>query len=170
VSLIHTAFYTGTFIGTFTAQHSVRLLGAKTVITLGLVVISVCSWAIPLAVYYLPHYSLTAALRLLTGISAGLFIPAGSTMLAKWFAQEEKSSAMAIFTVGNQFGIGVAMYSTAELCKVDFFFGWPTSFLLYGYYLNLDHWLKSKLTALCSRSTWLCIPVRVDPAYLQQAH
>jgi hypothetical protein len=37
-----------------------------------------------------------------------------------------------IFTTGNQLGIAVAMYSTAELCKLPILGGWPSSFFLYG--------------------------------------
>lgn len=60
-------------------------------------------------------------------------------MIAHWFADHEKSTAMAIFTTGNQVGLAMAMYVTAELCKLPVLAGWPNSFILYGSHVVLSY-------------------------------
>jgi sugar phosphate permease len=53
-------------------------------------------------------------------------------LIAKWFSTNEKSTAMAIFTIGNQIGYALSMFCTAEFCKVDFMSGWPLAFFANG--------------------------------------
>lgn len=62
----------------------------------------------------------------------GFVIPAGSVLISSWFPLSEKSTAMAIFTTGNQIGIAVSMFLTAKLCQLHFFEGWPLVFIVYG--------------------------------------
>uniref|UniRef100_A0A1I7ZQL3 MFS domain-containing protein n=1 Tax=Steinernema glaseri TaxID=37863 RepID=A0A1I7ZQL3_9BILA len=66
------------------------------------------------------------------GFAQGFLIPCGSLIVAKWFTLHEKSTAMAIFTTGNQIGLSVAMFFTARLCQIPLLGGWPSAFVLSG--------------------------------------
>uniref|UniRef100_A0AC34G2L6 Major facilitator superfamily (MFS) profile domain-containing protein n=1 Tax=Panagrolaimus sp. ES5 TaxID=591445 RepID=A0AC34G2L6_9BILA len=78
------------------------------------------------------EWSLSNVGQIHTAFYVGTFIPCASLLIAKWFPMHEKSTAMAIFSMGNQVGLALAMFATAELCKVRYLDGWPTSFFLYG--------------------------------------
>uniref|UniRef100_A0A915DD18 Major facilitator superfamily (MFS) profile domain-containing protein n=1 Tax=Ditylenchus dipsaci TaxID=166011 RepID=A0A915DD18_9BILA len=132
ISFMHAAFYAGTFFAVLIAHKGSQMVGAKDIISYSVLTIFVCTWAVPFVVYFLPHYLFTSAIRFFMGFAQGFFIPCASLMIAKWYAESEKSTAMAIFTTGNQLGLSLAMFLTAELCKVPFLGGWPTSFFLYG--------------------------------------
>ena len=54
-----------------------------------------CTWAVPLAALWVPHFASVAALRFGMGLSQGFFIPCASLLIAKWFPEGEKSLAMA---------------------------------------------------------------------------
>ena len=62
----------------------------------------------------------------------GFYIPCSSLLIAKWFVSGKQSTALAVFTMGNQVGLAVSMYATAALCKVDFLSGWPLAWFAYG--------------------------------------
>ncbi|KAI1718666.1 major facilitator superfamily domain-containing protein [Ditylenchus destructor] len=132
ISVMHAAFYVGMFASVIVSHRACQIVGAKRMISLGLLVNVLCTWALPVVVYFAPHYLFTSFIRFLTGFAQGFFIPCASLLIAKWFAESEKSTAMAIFTTGNQAGISVAMFATAELCKLPVLGGWPTSFFASG--------------------------------------
>uniref|UniRef100_A0A914Y3N9 Major facilitator superfamily (MFS) profile domain-containing protein n=1 Tax=Panagrolaimus superbus TaxID=310955 RepID=A0A914Y3N9_9BILA len=132
VGQIHTAFYIGTFVSVLIAHNLAQKIGAKATITAGIILNIISTWFFPTVVYFLPDYYYTAALRFVMGLGQGVFIPCASLLIAKWFPMHEKSTAMAIFSMGNQVGLALAMFATAELCKVRYLDGWPTSFFLYG--------------------------------------
>jgi sugar phosphate permease len=51
--------------------------------------------------------------RFFTGIAQGFYIPSASMLIAKWFAEKERSSAMAIFTTGSQ--VSLLLFDLAYL-------------------------------------------------------
>lgn len=132
IGTLHSAFYCGTVLTVFLSHHLAQKFGAKKLISFGIVANILCTWSIPLIVAITKHYIFTAIIRLIMGLGQGMYIPCASLLVAKWFANNEKSTAMAIFTTGSQVGISLAMYATAGLCKAPILSGWPTSFALYG--------------------------------------
>ncbi|CAD5208975.1 unnamed protein product [Bursaphelenchus xylophilus] len=144
ISSMHMFFYAGTFLSVFAAHYFTLKFGAKHLISGGIVVGCVATALIPLTVYISKDYIFTSLLRLLTGIAQGFFIPCSSLLISKWFGPDERSTAMAVFTTGNQIGLAVSMFLTAELCRLDIFYGWPLAFLLYGGsgFVFLVFWMK----------------------------
>lgn len=51
-------------------------------------------------------------------------------LIAQWFPVNEKSTALAIATTGNQLSVVIAMFATAELCQLPW--GWPMAFHVYA--------------------------------------
>ncbi|CAD5206242.1 unnamed protein product [Bursaphelenchus okinawaensis] len=144
ISSMHMFFYAGTFLSVFAAHYFTLKFGAKHLISIGIVVGCVATALIPLTVYITKDYIFTSLLRLTTGIAQGFFIPCSSLLISKWFGPAERSTAMAVFTTGNQIGLAISMFATAELCRLNFFHGWPMAFLLYGSsgFVFLFFWVK----------------------------
>ncbi|KAI6184519.1 Membrane transporter [Aphelenchoides bicaudatus] len=133
ISAIFIFFYTGNFFSVFGSHYFTLNFGPKNIISWGIIVSVICTWMLPLIFYISQDYFFTAMLRFFTGIAQGFFIPCASLIISRWFAEHERSTAMAIFTNGNQLGLATAMFFTAEFCKVDFLYGWPLSFIVYGF-------------------------------------
>ncbi|CCD69300.1 Major facilitator superfamily (MFS) profile domain-containing protein [Caenorhabditis elegans] len=129
---IHTSFYIGAFIAVFPSEFLAKKLGPKNLLSFALLLNIFGSLLTPFSAIYLRSYFPVAAIRLIMGFGYGFVIPAGSVLISSWFPLSEKSTAMAIFTTGNQIGIAVSMFLTAKLCQLHFFEGWPLVFIVYG--------------------------------------
>ncbi|CAI4231280.1 unnamed protein product [Auanema sp. JU1783] len=130
---IHTSFYAGALVSVFVAGNLIGRFGAKKIMSLGILLNVVGTLAIPFAVIFLNSYYYVMFLRFIMGLGSGFVIPCGSVMIARWFPISEKSTAMAIFTTGNQVGIAVSMGATAKFCEFEGMIGgWPLAFFSYG--------------------------------------
>uniref|UniRef100_A0A0N4ZN04 MFS domain-containing protein n=1 Tax=Parastrongyloides trichosuri TaxID=131310 RepID=A0A0N4ZN04_PARTI len=129
---IHSGFYYGSLLSAFIVQGIIPYVGAKRSITVGVIIGITGTIIIPIQIYLYPHFYVLIPIRFLMGFSQGFVIPASAQLIAKWFPIQEKSTAMALFTSGNQIGISVAMYVTATFCSFPLLGGWPLSFLMYA--------------------------------------
>ncbi|CAI2315657.1 unnamed protein product [Caenorhabditis sp. 36 PRJEB53466] len=129
---IHTSFYIGAFFAVFPSEFLAKKMGPKNLLSFALLLNIVGSILTPFLAIHLKTYILIAAVRLVMGFGYGFVIPAGSVLISKWFPISEKSTAMAIFTTGNQIGIAFSMFLTAKLCQLNVFEGWPLVFVAYG--------------------------------------
>ncbi|CAI5437737.1 unnamed protein product [Caenorhabditis angaria] len=129
---IHTSFYIGAFIAVFISEYLSKKMGPKNLLSFGLILNIIGSILTPFIAFSFRHYLLIVAIRSIMGFGYGFLIPAGSVLISKWFPIAEKSSAMAIFTTGNQIGISASMFLTAKICQLSYFEGWPMVFILYG--------------------------------------
>ncbi|CEF68502.1 Sialin [Strongyloides ratti] len=131
-SWIHSGFYYGSLLSAFIVQGIIPYVGAKLSITLGVIIGITGTIIIPIQIYLYPHFYLSIPIRFLMGFSQGFVIPAAAQLVAKWFPIQEKSTAMALFTSGNQIGVSIAMFATARFCTFSFLGGWPLSFIMYA--------------------------------------
>uniref|UniRef100_A0A0K0E535 MFS domain-containing protein n=1 Tax=Strongyloides stercoralis TaxID=6248 RepID=A0A0K0E535_STRER len=131
-SWIHSGFYYGSLLSAFLVQGIIPYVGAKLSITLGVIIGITGTIAIPIQIYLYPHFYLSIPIRFLMGFSQGFVIPAAAQLVAKWFPIQEKSTAVALFTSGNQIGVSIAMFATARFCTFSFLGGWPLSFIMYA--------------------------------------
>ncbi|UMM11677.1 hypothetical protein L5515_000844 [Caenorhabditis briggsae] len=129
---IHTSFYIGAFIAVFPSEFLAKKLGPKHLLSFALILNIIGSILTPFVAIYFKTYILIFGIRMIMGFGYGFMIPAGSVLISKWFPISEKSTAMAIFTTGNQIGIAVSMFLTAKLCQLPIFEGWPLVFIVYG--------------------------------------
>ncbi|CAD6184659.1 unnamed protein product [Caenorhabditis auriculariae] len=129
---IHTAFYVGALLAVFPSEAITQRIGAKNLLSLSMLINILGSFLTPLLAIFLRNYLFVAGIRLVMGVGNGFIIPCGSVVISKWFPINEKSTAMAIFTTGNQLGIAASMLLTAKFCEVDFFGGWPLAFFAFG--------------------------------------
>lgn len=101
---------------------------------------------IPFCAVYLPYYSVFAA-RFLLGFGEPFIYPCINTILAAFFRfvrkngrlttrnfyrMEERSTALALFTSGNQVAMVFGNQIGAAFCKSRF--GWPAGFYFPGFF------------------------------------
>ena len=71
--------------------------------------------------------------RFFMGALMGFLMPAVGGLLARWFPAEERATALAIYTCGNQISHFLIMPLSAWLCQqTQWSGGWPTIFYLSG--------------------------------------
>ncbi|XP_013382624.1 uncharacterized transporter slc-17.2-like [Lingula anatina] len=104
--------------------------GGKHVFGTAMVIAGVTSVVTPIAAR--THYSILIALRVLTGMTAGVCLPALQAMWRKWAPPLEKSTLVSFCFSGGYAGIVVAMSLSGVLCGIDLDNGWPFIFYVYG--------------------------------------
>ncbi|CAJ0584410.1 unnamed protein product, partial [Mesorhabditis spiculigera] len=129
---IHTAYYIGAFLAILATDYIIRRYDPKPVLSVALLLNAIGSICAPFSVILLQHHLYLAAVRFLMGFGSGLIAPCGLFIISKWFPMTEKSTAVAVFTTGNQLGIGLSMIFTAKLCQATWGGGWPLAFIGYG--------------------------------------
>ncbi len=67
-----------------------------------------------------------------TNLSKGVVFPTTAAVAGAWFPVIEKSTAVALYTMGNQIATIISMYLSAQLCQIEFLNGWPSIFYIYG--------------------------------------
>ncbi|KAH7729194.1 Protein C02C2.4 [Aphelenchoides avenae] len=71
--------------------------------------------------------------RFLMGVAEGFIFPCTSSIIARWFPPDERSTAAAMYTSGSQLASTVGVLISTELCMVSLFGGWPSIFYLCGF-------------------------------------
>ncbi|CAJ0570536.1 unnamed protein product, partial [Mesorhabditis spiculigera] len=69
--------------------------------------------------------------RVVLGLGDGFIIPCINTVITRWFPRKERSTAAAIYTLGNQLTSGLTAIIAAWLCTS--IFEWPSIFYLSGF-------------------------------------
>jgi MFS family permease len=64
--------------------------------------------------------------RFIMGLGEGILIPAANALITRWVPNQEKSTAAAIFTLGNQFAGSIGIPIVAAFCASSF--QWPAVF------------------------------------------
>uniref|UniRef100_A0A8R1E933 MFS domain-containing protein n=3 Tax=Caenorhabditis japonica TaxID=281687 RepID=A0A8R1E933_CAEJA len=64
--------------------------------------------------------------RVIMGLGEGFILPANNAILANWFPSAERSTAISLFTTGNQMAGAGGNPVAASLCASPF--GWPSIF------------------------------------------
>ncbi|MFH4976014.1 hypothetical protein AB6A40_002723 [Gnathostoma spinigerum] len=130
---IFAAYYAGTLLIVMPGSYFIDQCGATMVVLIGALTNVIGSFLTPIVSRTVGAYALMF-LRFLMGCGQGVLVPATSVLIAAWFPEFEKSTAVAIATSGNQFSIIFAMIFTAELCQVPFLDGWPLAFYIHGFF------------------------------------
>jgi MFS family permease len=71
-------------------------------------------------------YHIVFLSRFVMGLGEGILIPAANAFITRWVPNQEKSTAAAIFTLGNQFAGSIGIPIVAAFCASSF--GWPAVF------------------------------------------
>ena len=131
-------------ISVLTSSVLINRFGPKNIISVTLMTTAAGAFCTPLIIILFRNALLLSLLRGVMGFgfgnnqliqrgqSLGFLIPAAFVLISKWFPVQEKSTAMAIYTTGNQVGIAMGMLLTAKLSQVPLLGGWPLAWIFYG--------------------------------------
>jgi MFS family permease len=65
------------------------------------------------------------------GLADGVIFPSTSSIVARWFPPDERSTASAIYTSGNQLANSFNVIISGHLCGLSFLGGWPLIFYIW---------------------------------------
>ncbi|KAK0405200.1 hypothetical protein QR680_017850 [Steinernema hermaphroditum] len=71
--------------------------------------------------------------RVIMGFAFGFAIPPTSSLSARWFPADERSSMVALVTSGLQLSMTLGGVISSSLCQLDFLGGWPLIFYIFGF-------------------------------------
>ncbi|CAB3398457.1 unnamed protein product [Caenorhabditis bovis] len=130
-AVIFASFYVGGLAATLFSEKLIRCVGSTKTVLYGAIANVLGTFVTP---FVASHSELGTSplimVRFIMGFGQGVLWPCMSVLIAHWFPVEEKSTALAIATTGNQLSVVIAMFATAELCQLPL--GWPMAFHVYG--------------------------------------
>ncbi|XP_046544368.1 sialin-like [Haliotis rubra] len=124
------AFYYGYCLTQLPGGWLAERFGGKLLFGAGILVPSLLSLLIPIAVRF--HITWLLAIRVVQGIFQGVAYPAMHSLWGKWAPAMERSKLITNTYAGAQIGTVVAMLGTGYLCKYGFAGGWPSVFYVFG--------------------------------------
>ncbi|PAV88792.1 hypothetical protein WR25_12062 isoform I [Diploscapter pachys] len=143
-NLLFSAHMWGSLLGIPISLIFMQRLSPKWTFALVITIKALMNLVIPVCAIYLPYYSVFAA-RFLLGFGEPFIYPCINTILAAFFRMEERSTALALFTSGNQVAMVFGNQIGAAFCKSRF--GWPAGFYFPGILAILWIFLWSALAS-----------------------
>ncbi|CAJ0578664.1 unnamed protein product, partial [Mesorhabditis spiculigera] len=129
-SNIFSAFFWGGVVSVCCCTWLSNKFGPSNVLLAGAAINVIGSFLTPLAADLGVFWIIL--LRAIMGAGQGIQYPLGATVAAAWFPKEEKSSAVAFYTNGNQMSYVVAMLVSSQICQMRSIGGWRAIFYIYG--------------------------------------
>ncbi|KAI9555355.1 hypothetical protein GHT06_017871 [Daphnia sinensis] len=129
--LVLGAFFWGYTVTQIPGGLLARKFGGKYVLGIGIFLTGLLSLATPLAARSSTRTLITV--RILTGLTEGVTLPAVHHMLSAWVPTQERSTIGAFVLAGMQFGTVVALPLSGFLCDVNVDGGWPLAFYVPGF-------------------------------------
>ncbi|PIC28144.1 hypothetical protein B9Z55_020157 [Caenorhabditis nigoni] len=130
-AIIFAAFYVGGLVATLCSEFLNRYIGPTRTVFYGAVVNVLGTFVTPFVASTTNFGTMPIMfLRFLMGFGQGVLWPCMLVLVSQWFPANEKSTALAIATTGNQLSVVIAMFATAELCQLPL--GWPMAFHTYA--------------------------------------
>lgn len=120
------AFFIGYVITQIPGGVMADKFGVKYVLTAGVLVTGLGS----VAMSFISTYSAGFAVRIITGLGAGVVMSCCSKVISEYFAQEDRGIAFGILLVGPTLGLNVANKLGAYLLEK---YDWQTAFRIIGY-------------------------------------
>ncbi|CAI2354506.1 unnamed protein product [Caenorhabditis sp. 36 PRJEB53466] len=130
-AIIFASFYAGGLAATLASELLNRYIGATRSVLYGGIANVVGTFLTPFVASQTNFGTFPIILlRFVMGFGQGVLWPCMLVLIAQWFPANEKSTALAIATTGNQLSVIIAMFVTAELCQLPW--GWPMAFHVYA--------------------------------------
>ncbi|CAJ0942113.1 unnamed protein product, partial [Mesorhabditis belari] len=129
-SAIFAAFFWGGLVSVCMCTWLSNKFGPTRVLLAGGLLNVIASFLTPIAAD-MGVFSITVV-RAVMGAGQGIQYPLGATVAAAWFPKEEKSTAIAVYTNGNQMSYVIAMLVSSQICQFKAIGGWRAIFYIYG--------------------------------------
>ncbi|KAK6042182.1 hypothetical protein COOONC_20313 [Cooperia oncophora] len=121
--------FSGTFWGALLVIGPSMLIwhrcSPRVVLMTAMISYVVVTFATPFLAIYVGPIAVFSG-RVLMGFGEGFVIPSFNALISNWFPVEERSTALAVYTTGNQIAGAVGNPLSAALCASSF--GWPSVF------------------------------------------
>ncbi|XP_076437376.1 sialin-like [Babylonia areolata] len=128
--LILGAFFWGYLILQVVGGMVAERFGAKKVIIMGMLPVSILTIVSPFCARADPYFFLVV--RVLIGIGEGVMYPAAQALWFRWAPPNERSRLIGFSYAGGQFGNAMIFPVGGFLCAYGFDGGWPTVFYFIG--------------------------------------
>ncbi|XP_076437196.1 sialin-like isoform X2 [Babylonia areolata] len=128
--LILGAFFWGYLILQVVGGMVAERFGAKKVIIMGMLPVSILTIVSPFCARADPYFFLVV--RVLIGIGEGVMYPAAQALWYRWAPPNERSRLIGFSYAGGQFGNAMIFPVGGFLCAYGFDGGWPTVFYFIG--------------------------------------
>ncbi|KRX40654.1 putative transporter -like protein, partial [Trichinella murrelli] len=132
--IMFSAIYWGALVSGLPSGMIADRYSPKRVIFVCLIGTVLSTMLIPIGARY-GDFMAVFALRFISGVfGQATVVPAIGSLISNWVPSVEKSSAIAIYTAGNQIANIIGMPLNAFLCEQKGFFGgWPSIFYVCGF-------------------------------------
>uniref|UniRef100_A0A7E4V343 MFS domain-containing protein n=1 Tax=Panagrellus redivivus TaxID=6233 RepID=A0A7E4V343_PANRE len=130
ISLLLSATFYGGLVTSWWSGTLADRVGPKTTLLFGVLDCVVVTALTP----FLAERSFVALFiaRLIMGLGEGFVFPSISSMSARWFPPQERSTFAAIYTSGNQLASVLGLPLASALCGTTFLGGWPSIFYVFA--------------------------------------
>uniref|UniRef100_A0A7E4V2V5 MFS domain-containing protein n=1 Tax=Panagrellus redivivus TaxID=6233 RepID=A0A7E4V2V5_PANRE len=130
ISLLLSATFYGGLVTTWWSGTLADRVGPKMTLLFGVLDCVVVTALTP----FLAERSFVALFvaRLIMGLGEGFIFPSISSMSARWFPPQERSTFAAIYTSGNQLASVLGLPLASALCGTTFLGGWPSIFYVFS--------------------------------------
>ena len=128
---IISSFYYGYMAFQVFGGRFAEAFGAKWLCALALLIPGIINLLTPVISHWGSGYLIAS--RIILGMFQSVFMPACYVLLAKWFPDQERSTALGMLTAGNNFGAIIANIVSGQLAASNFLGGWPSVFYTGGF-------------------------------------
>uniref|UniRef100_A0A8R1I395 MFS domain-containing protein n=1 Tax=Caenorhabditis japonica TaxID=281687 RepID=A0A8R1I395_CAEJA len=129
-NLVFSGTFWGSLITVLPSMFFIERFSPRHVLQTAVAVYIVISAITP---YLATHYGYLPVFiaRSIMGLGEGFVAPSYTTIIGNWFPASEKSTAVSMFTTGNQLAAAVGNPVVAAVCASEF--GWPWIFYIAGF-------------------------------------
>ncbi|PIC39944.1 hypothetical protein B9Z55_011465 [Caenorhabditis nigoni] len=128
-NLIFSGTFWGSVITALPSMFLIERFSLTRVLQIAIAYYTILTVATPFLATHFGYFAVFIA-RVAMGLGEGFIVPSNNAIIGNWFPSAEKSTALSIFTLGNQVASAGGSPVVAALCASDL--GWQATFYFAG--------------------------------------
>ncbi|CCD62531.1 putative transporter slc-17.3 [Caenorhabditis elegans] len=128
-NLIFSGTFWGSLITVLPSMFFIERFSPRHVLQISVALYILVTVITPFLATHFGYFSVFLA-RIGMGLGEGFVFPTNNAIIGNWFPSSEKSTALSIFTLGNQIASAAGSPMVAAVCASDL--GWPATFYFAG--------------------------------------
>ena len=128
---IISSFYYGYILFQVIGGRLAEIFGAKWLCASTLLIPGMINLLTPIIAYWGSGYLIGS--RVILGMMQSVAFPSFYVLIVKWFPDQERSTALGLFTAGVNLGAIIANVVAGQLAASNFLGGWPSVFYTIGF-------------------------------------
>ncbi|ULU02871.1 hypothetical protein L3Y34_002451 [Caenorhabditis briggsae] len=128
-NLIFSGTFWGSVITALPSMFLIERFSLTRVLQIAIAYYTILTVATPFLATHFGYFAVFIA-RIAMGLGEGFIVPSNNAIIGNWFPSAEKSTALSIFTLGNQIASAGGSPVVAALCASDL--GWQATFYFAG--------------------------------------